>query len=590
MKSNIYIIFLVFSLIFASCSIDEKLYVPIQEELSDSVNVNVLVLGVYSGFSTNNLYKKQLNYMTLYSNDVFATTNSNYNIFGRRSVNPSNSMIGGAWGEYYRIIKNANNLISEIKRSTSPKLRDGFKQRIIGEMHFVRAFCYFELVRLYGEVPIITEPIDINSNFFNQQKSIDEVYTQIFSDLKVAEETCWTVKQQPSIERGRGNVGAAMAVTASAALTYANHLELPNDRALTPNPQKAKEYYKMAYEYADKVIATNHYSLLADYFKLFDIYDEAGAYKEVIFAIQFAADTRASSASSKGSEFASWFQPSTRYTITGNVTDKRGSAIAKIQPWFYDLCTTGDYGAGTANGDLSQIDYRSQTIFLTAWPKQGNNDLYRITYPRLIATEELADPTKKYEINTGDLYPYLNKYADPSGLQQLNNGNDYFIYRLSEMYLIKAEALNEYHDGPTQEAYDALEVVRKRVRDRSGNIYPLKIDISAGLSKEDFRMKIWDERGLEFVGEPKRHFDAIRMKYKDNKRTMMEYIYDDFYPNMSADEYKAISYSTGTKTYGTGRVYTGSIDKYSRKFLIWPIPNSEKEGNPNVKQNPDFEW
>lgn len=591
MQSKVSIFLSALSLLLASCSIDEQLYVPVQDGyIKDSADVVILVKGVYSGFTTNNLYKKQLNYMTLYAHDVFATTNTNYHGYSKRTLNSSNSYIGGAWSEYYKIIKNANNLIDLLVNGGITTLREGYKDRIIAEMHFIRAFCYFELVRLYGEVPIITQPVTIGSDFYVPASSIDEVYARIFSDLKMAEENCRPVTEQPNAERGRGNLGAVLATTADAALTYANHLELPNDRALSPDPQKAKEYYKMAYEYADKVIKSGHYSLLADYIKLFDINDEAGAYKEVIFAIQFVADTRATSASSRGSEFASWFQPTTRYGITGNVTNNKGSAIAKIQPWFYDLCTTGDYGAGTENGDLTQIDYRSQTAFLTKWAKQGNDGVHRITYPRQIAKEEALDPTRKYEINTGDLYPYLNKYADAGGLQQLNNGNDFFIYRLAEMYLIKAEALNEYNGAPTAEAYEALEAVRKRARNKSGNKYPLKLDVSAGLSKEEFRMKIWDERGLEFVGEPKRHYDAVRMKYKDNRRTMMEYMYGDFYKNMPSDMKKALSYNSGTKTYGTGRAYLNNIGEYSRRFLRWPIPNSEKEGNPNIVQNPDFEW
>ena len=591
MKSKIITFFsLAILLLHTSCSMDENLYTPALDGFAnDSVDVSYLVNGVYSGLCSNGLYKKEAANMGLYGHDVFAVVNANYLEFPLRTVAAADSKLGSLWTGYYKVIKDANLLIDELNKA-GDNIKAAYKERIIGEMRFLRAFCYYDLVRTFGEVPIRTDKTTVESDFYLPASSIDDVYRQIFEDLKAAETTCWQASKQPVNEKGRANAGAAKAMVASAALTYANHLEMPNDRTLTADPVKAKEYYKMAYEYADSVITSGEYSLLDDYAALFSVTGEATAYKEVIFAIQFAADTKASSASSRGSEFAYYTQPSTRFNVCGNVTNKKGSPVIKIQPWFYDLCTTGDYGAGTANGIVKNIDYRSQKNFLTMWPFEDTGIIQRITYPRLKAVETAANPGMIIDINSSDLYPYLNKYTDPEGMQSLNNGNDFYIFRLAEMYLIKAEALNEYNDGPTQEAYDALEKVRERARKKSGNIYPLKLEASAGLSKEDFRMKIWDERGLEFLGEPKRHFDAIRMKYKDNQRTMIEYIYDDFYVNMSADLKKDIKYNTSGDSYETGRVYVNCVGKFNRKFLILPIPVSEKETNPNMTQNPDYGW
>ena len=96
-------------------------------------------------------------------------------------------------------------------------------------------------------------------------------------------------------------------------------------------------------------------------------------------------------------------------------------------------------------------------------------------------------------------------------------------------------------------------------------------------------MKIFDERGLEFVGEGHRWFDSVRMRYKDNTRTMVQYRYEDFYPAMANKT--APTYVTSSNTWGGGRVQPLAVVPFSKKFLIWAIPSSEMDANPNVLQD-----
>src|SRR5690606_29805315 len=101
------------------------------------------------------------------------------------------------------------------------------------------------------------------------------------------------------------------------------------------------------------------------------------------------------------------------------------------QPWFYDFCTTGDY----AN------DYRADVTFLTSWIHNANGQLVT-TYP--------LDPTPAQRNANGGLLtpnqynqPFLKKYIDGKGTDTRTHENDLFVIRLAEIYLIKAEALNE---------------------------------------------------------------------------------------------------------------------------------------------------
>ena len=433
-------------------------------------------------------------------------------------------------------------------------ITESYKNRILGELYFLRAFSYFNLVRLYGGVPIHTSAIKGESNFYPPKNTVEEVYALILDDFKKASESCLPYSKQPVAEFGHATKGAAQAMLSLSYLTYGNYFDLKS------NSQEAANYYQLAENYADSVIISNEYSLLPNYADLWNVGSEKNAYKEVIFGIQFTRDATAASASARGSELAYYTQPSNRNGICGNVTDGLGAGSVKIQPWFYDIYNTGEY----AN------DYRTEVSFLTSWKNTITGKSY-LAYPKIKTTTE-----------TMETLPYLDKYKDPDGLQARNNENDFFIIRLSEVYLIKAEAENELN-GPTADAYSAFNKLRERARKANGTARTTPVNLASGLSKEEFRLKIFDERGLEFVGEGHRWFDAVRMRYKDNTRTMVQYRYEDFYPAMVNKT--APVYNTTTKTWGGGRVQPVNIAPFSGKFLIWPIPSTEIDANPNITQN-----
>ncbi|MEA4976448.1 MAG: RagB/SusD family nutrient uptake outer membrane protein [Paludibacter sp.] len=562
MKSKLIILIASLAL-FANCSLDEQMYIAVEDNfIRKESDVDFLIAGIYSNLQGNSGYKNYINSLNFFSEDIYAVTSATYKNHTIRNISVGDSRVRSIWVTYYQSIGATNTLMKNV--TTSKVLSDEFKKRIMGELHFLRAFMYYELVRMYGGVPIRTEPVTGGSDFYLKRNTVDEVYSQIFSDLENASLSCLNYKEQPAAEKGRPTKGAAQAFMASAALTYACYLEL-NEKS-----SEAPDYYEKATLYADSVITSGQYVLLNNYADLFDIGKEAAAYDEVIFGIQFTQDTKAASASSRGSEWAYLTQPSNRYGICGNVSNQKGSNAIRIQPWFYDVCTTGDY----------EGDYRSEVSFLTRF-KYQDTETYSVTYP-------LLPDTDNGDRSSPELYPFLDKYKDPTGLQALNNGNDLYLMRLAEVYLIKAEALNELNGAPTPEAYQAFNKIRERARKANGVTRTKPADLTGPLSKEEFRMKIYDERGLEFVGEAKRNFDNIRMRYIDNKTTMMEYRYNDFYKNMPAAVNKKPTFSLSA--YGTGKVYTDVVVEWTPRFLIWPIPAAEMQDNVNMTQNTDFEW
>lgn len=545
--------------IFSACSLDEKIYdtVVVENSIQSEEDVAMLENGILQQL---NIAYKQMSLYIESGSDYTACTASAVLAFSMRMIGNGNGYISYTWRGHYMALANANSLLSALEKADF--LDAGYKTRVKGEICFLRALCNYNLVRLFGALPLRLEPTTA-LNLYLSRSSVSDVYAAIFEDLKIASESCLLFSQQDNIDFGRPTKGAAQALLAHASLTYANYCDLNNLSS------SSAEYYRQSANYADSVILSNEYGLVDDFSSLWNVEKEtkAGSYKEVIFGIQFARDALATGVGSLGSGMASFFQPSSRYFVCGNGTNKSGYNSAQIQPWFYDQCTSGDY----------VNDYRSEVSFTTSWAFK-NTSTKAIVYPAVKVGTEAVTASAPY-------CPYLNKYVDSEGYDANNNENDFYVIRMSEVYLIKAEAENELN-GPTAIAYEAFNKVRERARKANGVARTTPKDLQSGLSKEDFRMKVYDERGIEFVGELKRIFDNVRMRYIDNVRPMVQYRYEDFYPNMSVAQKKNPTYSA-TTGWGTGRVQTANIATFNKRFLLWPITSAE-DANPNITQNPDW--
>src|SRR5690606_18176614 len=107
------------------------------------------------------------------------------NILGL-SYNGDNVFVNNWWNGLYSLIAQANLVITKVPNV--PGMEDPAKDRFIGEASFLRAWAYFYLVRLYGDVPLILEPVDGTSeNLYPSRTPTAEVYNSIVADLSKAE-------------------------------------------------------------------------------------------------------------------------------------------------------------------------------------------------------------------------------------------------------------------------------------------------------------------------------------------------------------------------------------------------------------------
>ncbi len=177
--------------------------------------------------------------------------------------NPSEGVFNGVWDWYYRIIFRANSAITNIPNID---MDETDRDRLVAENKFIRAYSYFFLVRAWGGVPLVTEPLE-PSEFDQPRASVQEVYVQIEQDLVDAVQALPPKSQYPGSQVGRATRGAAQGLLAKVHLF--------------------QEEYEDALRLAEEVITSPDYSLQQRYDEIFTAIGENGAGS--LFEIQAAA-------------------------------------------------------------------------------------------------------------------------------------------------------------------------------------------------------------------------------------------------------------------------------------------------------------
>ena len=499
-----------------------------------------------------------------YEDAMFSTGNAVPATVSNNTHSAGSAPVVNFWGELYNGIKNANEVIARVPSISFKSEND--KNRIIAEAYFLRALYHYDLMRLYGGVngiPIVIEPVTGIENAYVPQSPASKVYEQIISDFEYAaglndDDTPRLPKRlDPAYTSGRVTNGAAHAFLAEVYLTLGR--------------------WEDAAREAQEVISSEQYTFVNDYQNLWDIEQESLAQTEHIFSVPFFRDKDALADQSLGSNIAHLFNPAGVQVggklVPGNPYGK-GAGAHRVQKWFikYFQDDQGNLGYSDPSVDASideskliSKDYRIEVTFWRRFQQKNNN------------TGVLGNIVTVYPAaggNSQENWGYIRKFIDPQGINNRTNENDMPRLRLSDMYLIRAEALNEL--GKYTEACQAIDMVRERARKANGTerAYPKYIgsdrpdNIGRTLTKQEFRWLVFMERGLEFAGEQKRWFDLIRMKYDENTQ-MYDYIKDTFIPSRPAADVQKQGVMAARKKY-------------------FPIPFAEVSRNDGVQQNPGY--
>jgi hypothetical protein len=298
-------------------------------------------------------------------------------------ANALNGNISRDWADAYAMIASANQAIQQVGASNDPSLDPQRKNQILGESRFMRAFLYFDLVRLWGRVPLVMIPPDqtnsetLVKSVIVPQSSVDSVYDAILSDLWFAKDNVRDAGADPSkfiVSKG--------AVNALLAKVYA-----------TKSPA---DWDSVAY-YCDQVIP--HYTLVPQFSQLWDNNHKNNS--EAIWEINYDGY-------GSGDQVGNW-APS--IWVGGSTGAYEGGGWKKFNTPTNDLVN-----AFLAEGDNIRLNNSITFLDITGqW-----SDAYWTDYSH---------------------YPFLTKYNDPA-----NGVNDMYMIRLADILLLRAEAYNNQSD------------------------------------------------------------------------------------------------------------------------------------------------
>lgn len=396
----------------------------------------------------------------------------------------------------YGRIRVINMLMRDVDAGTLPA---DTKKRLKAHAFFFRAYRYFDLVRLYGGVPIVLTALDAvgeqaKRDALLPRNSTSEVFDQIVRDLDSA--IAWLPgKYTVNSDWGRLTSGAAAAFKGRVLLTYASPQFNPNDDVT--RWQKAYD----ANLQAKTILDANNYGLHASYN---DMWFQEVNNPEAVFITGYNTATGDQVRKSNG------YDNSTRpsYLGTGGGSNQPSWQMVKAYP-MKDGKMPGDLTSAYSYTD--QLFYKNRDPRFNAtiayngatWPINGNSNYRLWTYFAANKTSEQKASATGF---------YTRKAISPS-ISASNaqfSGTDWMEIRYAEVLLNLAEsAVGINRLGVADEGYAGLIAVRKRAGIEIGDgLYGLK----SGMSRAELFEAILFERRIEFAFEGKRFWDLRRWK------------------------------------------------------------------------------
>lgn len=343
--------------------------------------------------------------------------------------------------------------------------KESYRNRMLGEAHFLRGIYYFQLVRVFGGVPLIDFVVDSSDKWRQPRATVDQIYDFICSDLEQAEKLLWNRSRLDVTELGRATRGAAQAYLCKVYMYRHDY-----DNA-----------YKWGKKWKEEQYGTEA-SLQADYYANFTV--EGQNSPESIFAIQYVEDPT----SDYGADVAGF--GATRGTFGAVLTRPRDAEIVGGDGWGFDHPTKNLY------------------------------DAYETGDPRRDLTIGYVDPaTANVETNYLGVNTYYNRkvayVAEDGTFPSLSHATrgplNYNLMRASDALLFYAEACVESGKS-LADAKWALEEVRKRARAMQSDpaVLPAFPYGSYADNADGLRQAIRHERRVELAMEAHRFFDLVR--------------------------------------------------------------------------------
>lgn len=562
MKKIIFLSITLCGLIFSSCAdfLKEENWVDVEKGTfyNNPKEAETVLLGAYRNLVTEGAYGYHLSILLNLGTDIEhisdMSTSSSWKMAAHNAYTSTLKEVEDTWKTLYAGIYDAN----EFLERCSAKLDEWetVAERNLGviyiaEARALRAMLYFELVRRYGNIPLMTSTAQskLHPSMLVQADPV-KVYELIEEDLlyaiSILPYSCNDNYHADS--RYRFSKGAAMGLLTKVYATWAGY------------PMNDATKWEAAANMAQKLIYSGKHDLLPNYQTLWEntcngVWDPT----ESLIEISMYSPTAAGGAADPCGRIGKW-----NGVKTTSIAGVRGRCAANVNVVHtFVLDWRQDKYKNDLRRDISIANYQYNEFGRVLCI---NNELKN---PESQAIKDDAD-AKKQQKNKENYTPAkwdIEKYVkEGNGIinDDKSNVNWYFL-RYADVLLLYAEALNEWKGGPTDDAYAAINKVRRRGYGNPSNT--TTCDLAAGMTQEEFRQAVRKERAFELAFEGHRRTDLVRWGiYYD---TIQE-------TDLALSEW----YSS----------YRYAVAKYTKinKNELLPIPQREKDLCTQFKQNPNW--
>lgn len=598
MKKNHILSFLIFLVVMSSCNdwLDRKPYTILGND--DVWTQEDVALGVLA-----NLYSRMPvdafnrgGYHGEFSNAEFNMLSSDEAMWSgdRNGLNGVRSIDGNAYSYWdYGYIRHLNLFIEKATESSL-----GAKEQFIAEARFLRAFCYFEMVKRFGGVPLV-----IKSYGYTPGQPVEELQVPRATEEEtynfIASELDEILNILPADKNFRRATKWSALALKSRAMLYAASLAKYNNEMASPivlpgseigiSAGKASEYYTASYNASVKIITEGGFQLNANYFDVFNKKDA----NEMIMARDFSspdlvhnftirnATPSLAQTENNGANITPYLEMVEEYEKLDGTSGKLELTDVDGNPVYYSSLTEIFEGRDKRLAEtvlFSGAEFKGKKAEVQAGQKVWNSSegIYEIKGSNKLGDKDAngnlivgqdGPSNDKNITNTGF---YIKKFISTesgAGLTTSQATNYWPIFRYAEILLNAAEAGMELNKA---EAVGYLNEVRERAGFAANSVKTLSME------------KVMHERKVELAYEGHRYFDLKR--WRKSSEVIDGKQFHGLYPYLVINEGNANHLKYVFEKVEPARLFENKI--FERQNYYTYIPTGAVSKNPKLVLNP----
>lgn len=504
-----------------------------------------------------------------YRSDLICTTSANNYSQGTNSIPTSDGNYTNAYKRIYY-----TNLLLKNAASFSDPASIAIP---VGEAKFFRAFCYFELVQIYGDAIIVTEPLDTDSEkLYGTRNDRGEVVDLIIQDLQEAA----GLLPETSSEAGRLNKYIALSLLSRVALYEGTWQKFHTGGSdATNNTPRSTELLTIARDAANEVIKSNKYKLF---------YNETLGNQSYRYMFTLEDGVQCNPANLSKADNTEYIfikrhrnGDKTAYNLTHGMVANACQITRKMANLY--LCSDGlpvgksknFKGYTGVTDEFQNRDNRMDNTMLYHGKKYWNNDgKWRTTW----TDADLANSLEA-NVRSGSGYQ-CQKWGTERNVEDYYESYDFPIIRYAEILLTYAEAIYELNNAISDTELDySLNLVRQRINPTMPKLSNSLVT-SNGLS---MREEIRRERTVELALEGRRIDDLKRWA-----TASIEMPQDQLGIQFTGTWFETNWNNPGKSVNADGTLvlYTGR--SWNDKLYLYPLPSDQLQLNPQLEQNPGW--